>query len=63
MSTFVKNFFLKLAFELEKMKKIDFFFDFLKMILDSIYDHWGFSGGFGTSQTPFIFIPEHFGAI
>ena len=33
------------------------------MILDSIYDHWGVSGGFATSQTPFPVIPDHFEAI
>ena len=32
------------------------------MILDSIYDHWGVSDGFATSQTPFPVIPDHFEA-
>ena len=63
MSTFVRNPLLKSASELEKMKKKSIFFNFLKMILDSIYDHWGVSDGFATSQTPFPVIPDHFEAI
>ena len=39
MSTFVRNPLLKSASELEKMKKIDFVFNFHKMILESIYYH------------------------
>ena len=63
MSILVRKSLTKSASELEKMKKKSIFFDFLKMILDSIYDHWGLSGGFGTSQTPFPFIPGNFEAI
>ena len=60
---FCKEILTKISFGAPKNFSSDFFFDFLKMILGSIYGHCKFPRCFVTSQTSFVFICKHFGVI